>query len=143
MSYRLLSIINFMKKYFFLFVSINCASLLFSTGLTDTLTRPTKRVEVYAISQFYWDVAAGETLGGIVKQLLPDNPGLRKQLLQEIVQLNPQAFSLNNPDNLQANIRLWLPNHAHGHSYIKQSLINKPHYNVKSFSWGQLYKPKR
>jgi len=98
-----------------------------------------KRVEVYSISQSYWDVSPGETLGDIVKQLLPDNPGLREKLLNQIVKLNPDAFSLSNPDNLKANVRLWLPNNAPAMRQIK----NKALFTVKSYSWGQVYTPKR
>ena len=97
-----------------------------------------KRVEVYAISQNYWDVKPGETLGEIVAQLLPDNPSMRSTLLHEIVKLNPDAFSQSNPDNLKANIRLWLPNNA----AAMRNVVDKNKYDVQSFSWGQVYKPK-
>ena len=98
-----------------------------------------KRIQVYAISQNFWDVTPGETLGEIVKQLLPDNPSLRNTLLHEIVKLNPDAFSHNTPDQLKANVRLWLPNNA---ATIRNS-VDKNKYNIQSFSWGQLYTPKR
>lgn len=98
-----------------------------------------KRVEVYSISQNFWDVTPGETLGDIVKQLLPDNAGLREKLLYQIVTLNPDAFSNSNPDNLKANIRLWLPNNASAMQQVK----DKNKYDVKSFSWGQVNKPRR
>jgi len=113
--------------------------ILASTAFSSTLANATKHVEVYAISQHYWDVAAGETLSGIVKQLLPDNPGLRKKLLFEIVALNPDAFSLNNPDNLKANIRLWLPNHSRAMRSTKKHSQSE----IQSFSWGQVYKARR
>ena len=97
-----------------------------------------KRVEVYAISQSYWDVMPGETLGEIVRQLLPDNPSMRSTLLDEIVQLNPDAFSHSNPDNLKANIRLWLPNST----AALRNQVDRNNYDVQSFSWGQIYRAK-
>jgi len=113
--------------------------ILSSAWSTPAFAGQSKRVEVYTISQHYWDVAPGQNLSGIVKQLLPDNPGLRKKLLNKIVILNPAAFSLNNPDNLKANIRLWLPNHFEAMRDTK----NTSQTEVKSFSWGQVYKAKR
>ncbi|HED34256.1 MAG TPA: hypothetical protein ENJ08_08605 [Gammaproteobacteria bacterium] len=104
----------------------------------ETRAGTSKRIEVYAISQNFWDVAPGETLGDIVKQLLPDNPQQRKILLKEIVQLNPDAFSQSNPDNLKANIRLWLPNNAP----IRGPLMDKNRYDTQSFSWGQVHRGK-
>ena len=80
------------------------------------------RIEVYPVTQAYWDVKPGETLGEIVKQLLPNNPAMRKRLMNEIVELNPDAFSSSNPDNLKANVRLWLPNHTRA---MKILLIKK------------------
>lgn len=108
--------------------------LINSTAYSGT----SKRVEVYAISQNYWDVKPGETLGEIVTQLLPDNPSMRRTLLHEIVKLNPDAFSQSNPDNLKSNIRLWLPNNA----AAMRNTVDKSKYDVQSFSWGQVYKPK-
>ena len=111
------------------------------TGLlcTQATAGQSKRIEVYSISQSFWDVTPGETLGDIVKQLLPDNPAMRKKLLNQIVELNPDAFSKSNPDNLKANVRLWLPNNAPAMQQVK----DKNKYEVKSFSWGQVYKAKR
>lgn len=97
-----------------------------------------KRIEVYAISQNYWDVTPGETLGDIVKQLLPDNPSMRSTLQHNIVKLNPNAFSQSNPDNLKANVRLWLPNNA---SAMRRS-VDKNKYKTESFNWGQVHRPK-
>lgn len=115
-------------------------SATFYTGMGMQVRASTpKRIEVYAISQNYWDVVAGETLGDIVKQLLPDNPQKRKMLLKEIVQLNPDAFSQSNPDNLKANIRLWLPNNAP----VRGSVVDKSRYETQSFSWGQVHRVKR
>jgi len=98
-----------------------------------------KRIEVYAISQHFWDVVPGETLGDIVMQLLPENPQKRKILLKEILQLNPGAFSQSNPDNLKANTRLWLPNNAPARGLM----MDKNRYETQSFSWGQVHRVKR
>ncbi|MCW9048368.1 MAG: hypothetical protein OQK46_09855 [Gammaproteobacteria bacterium] len=114
-------------------------TIFFSGFFTYSSASQSKRVEVYAISQNFWDVTPGETLGDIVKQLLPDNPGLREKLLYQIVELNPDAFSQSNPDNLKANVRLWLPNNAPAMRQVKDNKL----FNVKSYSWGQVYTPRR
>lgn len=124
-----------MKKCTTLLLSVIFSGLLF----TSCFASQPKRVEVYSISQNFWDVTPGETLGDIVKQLLPDNPGLREKLLYQIVELNPDAFSQSNPDNLKANVRLWLPNNAPAMRQIKDKKI----FSVKSYSWGQVYTPRR
>ncbi|VAW67017.1 hypothetical protein MNBD_GAMMA08-1363 [hydrothermal vent metagenome] len=121
------------------FVILLLSAALISFFCSRANAQPSNRVQVYAISQSYWDVTPGETLGDIVKQLLPDNMGLRKKLQSKIIELNPNAFSRSNPDNLKANVRLWLPNNAPAMQQVK----NKKKYDVKSFSWGQMYKPKR
>ena len=121
-----------------LLVTLHIA-VLSGFGITQTSASQPKRVDVYSINQNFWDVTPGETLGEIVKQLLPDNPGLREKLLYQIVELNPDAFSQSNPDNLKANARLWLPNN----STAMQQVKDKNKYEVKSFSWGQVYKPRR
>ncbi|HED34391.1 MAG TPA: hypothetical protein ENJ08_09285 [Gammaproteobacteria bacterium] len=127
-----------MRKQFNLIIT---ALILSSIAhiVTTANASPSKRIEVYAISQNFWDVTPGETLGDIVKQLLPDNPAMRKTLLNEIVQLNPDAFSQSNPDNLKANIRLWLPDNARA----MHNTLDKNRYESKSFSWGQVHKPRR
>jgi len=124
-----------MKKCTVLLLSVIFSGLLISSSFAN----PAKRVEVYSISQNYWDVTPGETLGDIVKQLLPDNPGLREKLLYQIVELNPDAFSQSNPDNLKANVRLWLPNNAPAMRKVKDKKL----FSVKSYSWGQVYTPRR
>ena len=69
-----------------------------------------KRVEVYSLTQQYWDVKAGDTLGEIVDALLPANREKQAALMQDIVQLNPDAFINGDPNRVLANRRLWLPN---------------------------------
>jgi len=124
-----------MKKCTISLLSVIFCGLL----LTSSFASQSKRVEVYSISQNFWDVTPGETLGDIVKQLLPDNPGLREKLLYQIVELNPDAFSQSNPDNLKANVRLWLPNNAPAMRQVKDKKL----FNIKSYSWGQVYTPRR
>lgn len=115
-------------------------SVLFVSFLSlQAIANQSKRIEVYAISQSYWDVTPGETLGDIVKQILPDNPAMHEKLLADLLKLNPEAFSNSNPDNLKAYVRLWLPNSI----TAKQTTKNKQDYEVKSFDWGQVFKPKR
>lgn len=93
-----------------------------------------KPIEVYPLSQNFYDVTAGDTLQQIVLQLLPNRPAQRASLMQAIVQLNPGAFVKQNPNRLRAHVRLWLPN-------------NPPHFapaldarnvHIESFSWGQV-----
>lgn len=98
-----------------------------------------KRVEVYALSQTYWDTQPGETLGEIVTQLLPNNPNMHKKLIADIVNLNSDAFQDGNPDFMQANTRLWLPNN------IPQAdgKIENGNTQVETFSWGNIKRPQR
>ena len=93
-----------------------------------------KRIEVYSLSQNYWDTQYGDTLGEIVHHLLPYNPYKRETLKQDIVQLNPQAFLASNPNQLLANKRLWLP------GYMKQadSKANPTTTLVEHYSWGNI-----
>ncbi len=97
-----------------------------------------KRIEIYAISQNFWDVKQGESLSEIVLQLVADNTLKREKLFNEILKINPQAFLQNNPDKLKSNVRLWLPNGA--------TINNKPdasnQYEIRSFEWGQIYRAK-
>jgi len=125
----------FLKTFSIIAAILSASTLCMTTGANAGTS---KRIEVYAISQNFWDVIPGETLGSIVAQLLPDNPTMRKSLLNDIVQLNPSAFSHSNPDNLKANIRLWLPNNA-----PMRPVTDKNHYRTQSFSWGQIHRPAR
>lgn len=129
------------KHLIFLAHALLPACLVCTESLADNSRTAdiSKRIEVYSISQNYWDVIPGETLGEIVKQLLPDNQAKRDALLQQIVSLNPHAFADNQADKLRANVRLWLPNH----SPIIRNSRNTKLYESQSFSWGQTYKAKR
>lgn len=92
------------------------------------------RIEVYPLSQTYWDTKSGETLGEIVEQLMPDNPYLQKQLLRDIVAQNPRVFIGGNPNRMLANKRLWLPNSIQQTTQEKSS----SNYTVQSFQWGSI-----
>ena len=93
-----------------------------------------KRIEVYSLSQNYWDTRYGDTLGNIVHHLLPNNPAKREALKQDIVHLNPQAFINGNPEQLLADKRLWLP------GYMKQadSKADPETTTVERYSWGNI-----
>ncbi|MCK4704794.1 MAG: hypothetical protein KAT90_04905 [Gammaproteobacteria bacterium] len=98
-----------------------------------------KRVEVYSLSQNYWDTQAGETLGEIAAQLLPHNFNLQQKLMNDIVSQNPDAFQNNDPNYMLANTRLWLPNN------LPQigSQANPKRTEVETYSWGNIKRPKR
>lgn len=104
---------------------------------TDIQTK-SKRIEVYSLSQNYWDTQYGETLGDIVHHLLPNNPAKRKVLEQDILKLNPGVFINGNPDQLLAKKRLWLP------GYMKQAdtKINPDNTILERYSWGNIKRPR-
>lgn len=98
-----------------------------------------KRVEVYSLSQHYWDIQSGDTLGEIVTQLLPNNPDMRQKLMADIISQNPNAFIDNDPNYMRAKTRLWLPNHM----TQTDSKVDPQRTQVESFSWGNIKRPKR
>ena len=93
-----------------------------------------KRIEVYALSQSYWDVQYGDTLSSIAHHLLPNNPSKREALQQDILQLNPDAFTAGQPEKLLAGKRLWLP------GYMKQadSKVDPATTTLEIYSWGNI-----
>lgn len=108
-------------------------------GLASPVFAESKRVEVYSLSQNYWDTKAGETLGEIAAQLLPNNPNMRQKLMAEIISLNPNAFPNNTPNSMLANKRLWLPN---GFNQT-DSKADPSRTEVETYSWGNIKRPKR
>ena len=107
--------------------------LLLSTGLAWA---ESTRIEVYPLSQSYWDIKSGDTLGEIVHALIPGNSYLQEKLMRDIVTTNPHAFPGGNPNRMLANTRLWLPN-----------AVNPPTdstgtsgYTIESFQWGSIRK---
>lgn len=108
--------------------------LVVCLGLVINARPESIRVHVYKLSQQYWDVVAGDTLGEIVESLLPADKSAQQQLMRELVELNPDAFLNGDPDRLRANIRLWLPN-----------AVQRPvkprtgeHVTVERFEWGSI-----
>ena len=98
-----------------------------------------KRIEIYSLSQNYWDTKSGETLGEIAQQLLPNNPRMQQRLMKDIVALNPNAFQDNNPDHMQAKIRVRLP----GRMTTPDTKVDRSKTSVQSFAWGNIKRPIR
>ena len=65
--------------------------LLLSTSL---VWAESTRIEVYPLSQNYWDIKTGDTLGEIVNTLIPGNPYLQEKLIRDIVTTNPHVFPM-------------------------------------------------
>jgi len=121
----------------FMATSIAASAGTYDNNLEAKLTN-SKRIEVYSLSQNYWDVQYGDTLGTIAHHLLPNNPLKREALQQDILHLNPDAFTGGQPEKLLADKRLWLP------GYVKQadSRVNPATTTVESYSWGNVKRPK-
>ncbi|MDH5735828.1 MAG: hypothetical protein OEY87_06860 [Gammaproteobacteria bacterium] len=113
-------------------------SLLLLLLLQSTVQAESKRIQVFATSQAYWDVQPGDTLNGIVHQLITGDTSVRQTLMNDILSLNPEAFINGNADHLKANIRLWLPN---GSDDIRKLSSNRQ-YQIKNYSWGQIIQRK-
>ena len=120
--------------YTFLTVGLIAGQLVSGAGYADS-----KRIEVYELSQAYWDTQPGETLGEIVQTLMPDNQYLRAKLMREIVQLNPNAFINGDPGRMLANTRLFLPNSTVGTMHNTE----EANYSVKQFQWGSIKTPRQ
>lgn len=101
-------------------------------------TPPSKRVEVYSLTQNDWDTQYGDTLSKISLQCLPNNPIKRAQLEQDIILLNPGAFINADPAFLLAGKRLRMP------GYMKQvdTRTSPASTIVESFSWGSIKRPR-
>lgn len=97
-----------------------------------------KRIEVYALSQNYWDTQQGDSLSLIAQHLLPNNPHKREALMQDIMMLNPAAFIGGDADRLLAGKRLLLP------GYMKQadSIADPATTTVERYSWGNIKREK-
>ncbi len=105
---------------------------------SETRQSASKRIEVYALSQNYWDTRAGDSLSLIVQHLLPNNPGKRAALMQDILALNPAAFINGDINRMLADTRLWLP------GYMKQadSKADPATTIVERYSWGNIKRPR-
>lgn len=108
--------------------------LLILLLLTNPAWSESKRIEVYPLSQSYWDVNTGDTLRQIVNTLMPDNAYLQERLLREIVSLNPGVFPDGDPDRMLANRRLWLPNAVKP----PENNTNTSNYIIRSYQWGSI-----
>lgn len=116
-----------------------CLPTLFAGALSAGEPGSTsKRIEVYSLSQNYWDTRPGDTLGNIVHHLLPNNPSKRAALQQDILHMNPKAFIGGNPAKLLAGKRLWLP----GYMQQADSAINPTTTIIESYSWGNIKRQK-
>ncbi|MCG6937701.1 MAG: hypothetical protein LJE83_05950 [Gammaproteobacteria bacterium] len=115
-----------------------CGVVMFYANSVEAQQQKSRRIEVYVLSQNYWDTKYGDTLDEIVMQLLPNNPSKREALKQDIIQLNPDAFINNDPAQLLANKRLWMP------GYMKQadSRVDPETTIVERYSWGNIKRPK-
>jgi hypothetical protein len=111
-------------------VSLLCSA---SASLHAAQTK-SKRIEVYSLSQNYWDVQYGDTLSSIAHHLLPNNPSKRQALQQDILHLNPKAFIAGQPEKLQAGKRLWLP----GYMKLADSNADPATTTVEVYSWGNI-----
>jgi L-cystine uptake protein TcyP (sodium:dicarboxylate symporter family) len=121
-------------------IAANCVVAIAGTYNNNSEVKQTnsKRIEVYSLSQNYWDTHYGDTLSEITLHLLPNNPARHEALKREIVHLNPHAFINGNPEKLLANKRLWLP------GYMKQadSKVNPSTTTVETYSWGNIKRPR-
>ena len=98
-----------------------------------------KRIEVYSLSQNYWDTQHGDTLSGIAQYLLPNNPSKRASLQQDILHLNPDAFVGGDPAMLLAGKRLWLP----GYMQQADSRADPSTTIIETYSWGNIKRQRR
>lgn len=117
---------------------IVCILPVLAGGGAVMAAEQSKRVEVYDISQAFYDTRYGDTLGEILWQLLPNNPGRHAALQQEILRLNPQAFINGDPDRLLANKRLYLP----GYMRKPDSRVDSSKYIIETYSWGNIKRPR-
>jgi hypothetical protein len=93
-----------------------------------------RRIEVYPLSQNYWDVQYGDTLGQIVETLLPRNRYLQARLMRDILSLNPDVFPDGNPSRMLANQRLWLPNSVK----MPDTPADARGHTVETYQWGSI-----
>ena len=93
-----------------------------------------RRIEVYPLSQNYWDVQQGDTLGEIVNTLMPKNRYLQQKLMRDILSLNPDVFPDGNPHLMLADRRLWLPN------AVKRpdSAAGSAGESIETYQWGSI-----
>ena len=105
--------------------------LLLSTSLVRA---ESTRIEVYPLSQNYWDIKSGDTLGEIVSTLLPGNAYLQEKFMRDLVSTNPEVFPGGNPNYMLANKRLWLPNTVKP----PNDSSNPSGYTIETYQWGSI-----
>jgi hypothetical protein len=105
--------------------------LLLSTSLAQA---ESTRIEVYPLSQNYWDIKTGDTLGEIVDILIPGNRYLQKKLMYDLVSTNPHVFPDGNPNHMLASKRLWLPNAVKP----PDDSTSPSGYTIETFQWGSI-----
>jgi len=122
-----------------LIVFLLCASSANLSADSYDTNSESKRIEVYSLSQNYWDTQHGDTLSEIVRHLLPNNPAKRAVLQQDILHQNPDAFIDGDPAMLLAGKRLWLP------GYMKQadSSADPSTTTVETYSWGNIKRQRK
>ena len=105
--------------------------LVLSSGLSWAESR---RIEVYPLSQNYWDVKTGDTLGEIIEAVMPRNPYLQAKLMRDILALNPDVFPDGNPHRMLADKRLWLPNAARP----QRAAVGSSDHAIETYQWGNV-----
>jgi len=109
--------------------------LLLTLFFTFPVCAESRRIEVYPLTQQYWDIKAGDTLGSIVNTLMPANQFLQERLMRKIIALNPEVFPEGQPDRMLANRRLWLPN-----AVKRVDNTDASDYVIESYQWGSIKK---
>ena len=127
------------KRLSALIVFLLCASSPNLSADSYDTNSESKRIEVYSLSQNYWDTRYGDTLSEIVHHLLPNNPTKRAALQKDILHQNPDAFIGGDPAMLLAGKRLWLP------GYMKQadSSADPSTTIVETYSWGNIKRQRK
>lgn len=112
--------------------------LILFTLIPGILFAESRRIHVYPVTQAYYDVKPGDTLGEITQKIMPNIASMHNQLMSDIVQLNPNAFINGDPNQLKSHVRLWLPNNTAG----LDDRVNTNKFTIKDYSWGYTRTPK-
>ena len=99
----------FFKQLKTVIVALLCISAPLVVADNNNNSSGSKRIEVYELSQNYWDIQYGDSLSKIAYYLLPNNPAKRVSLQKDIVSLNPHAFIAGDPARMIAGKKLQLP----------------------------------
>ena len=110
---------------------------IFLLVLVSAVQAESKKVNVFEKSQQFWDVQTGQTLGGICQSIQATSKNAQVECQKQILKDNPGAFINNDPNQLLAGKRLWLPG-----SYQPVSQQGSQKYNIKKFNWGSIKTPK-